>query len=136
MMIYDRSMKNKLRRITFKSAITLGTLFYLSTIIVHLLILIRVIPLEWISGGRITSFDEQFQVSIINLFFCVIGLLFIQWASHSRDSNSVRLVASILSFVWAMSLLLQLLGTPFEIFVMSFLVLSGLLSHLRLSIRD
>jgi len=135
-MIYDKSMKNTLRRITFDSAILLGNLFYLATILIHLLILIKAIPLEWISGGRITSFDEQFQISIINIFLCVIGLLFMQWAHHSRNSNSVRLVASILSVVWAMSLILQLLGTSFEIFGMSILVLCGLISHLRLSIRD
>ncbi len=129
-------MKRTLKRLSYGSAIFLGEMFYLMTISVHILILAKVIPLEWISGGRVSSFEQQLQISIINLFIAVAGMLFISWANHSRESNSVRLVAMILTIVWGGSLFAQLIGTPFEQFVMSWVVLTGFISHLRLSIKN
>lgn len=129
-------MKKTLKNLNYGTAILMGNLFYFSTICIHLLILTGIIPMGWISGGRITSFSEQIQISVFNLSLGVSGLLFIQWANHSRDSSSVRLVALTLSIVWGVSLVLQFLGTPFEIFFMSLIVLCGLISHLRLSINN
>lgn len=129
-------MKKTLKKLSYGQAIFLGDMFYLITISVHVLILARIIPLEWISGGIVSSFDQQIQISTVNLLISVLGLAFIRWANHSKESNSVRLFAMVLTIVWAAGLVMQLMGTPFEQFVISWLLLVGFVSHLRLSIKD
>jgi hypothetical protein len=129
-------MSKLLRKVSFKTAIIMGNLFYFTTIMVHILIFTHIIPQNWISGGMVSSSEIQTQISIFNLVLSIVGLLFIQWANHSRESNTVRLVAMTLSVVWTVGLIMQLLGTPFEKLFMSLVLLSGLISHLRLSIDD
>jgi len=114
----------------------MGNLFYFTTIMVHILIFTHIIPQSWISGGMVSSSEIQTQISIFNLVLSFVGLLFIQWANHSRESITVRLVAMTFTVIWLVGLIMQLLGTPFEKIFMSLVLLCGLVSHLRLSLND
>jgi len=129
-------MINNLKRIKYSNAIILGDLFVILTILVHSLIFAHIIPRNWVSGGLVTSIEIQNQISLINLGVISLDFLFIQCANHSRDSNTVRLVAMTFSIVWFVGLLMQLLGTPFEKLVMTIVLLIGLISHFRLTIKD
>lgn len=76
---------NQIKRIPSKTAFIMAACFYGLTILLHILVLLQVIPYNWISGGRLSSYDVQIPVTIANLLLSVIGLLINNYAKVERD---------------------------------------------------
>lgn len=127
-------MINKLKNLSYNNSILLGFIFYILTILVHILILTSIIPLTWINGGHSVSLDAQFPLSVFNLVISLFGISFLIYAYFYRDKKITLLTSCLLSALWLFGFLQQFLGTPFEQFVISFLLLLGLVSHLRISL--
>jgi len=111
--------------------------FYALVILLHVLIILGVVPHTLVSGGRITSFEDQVKVSTSSIFISIIGLIFVSLGLLSPNIRKT-LIYAILAFVltafWTLSFFLQIFGTNFERYGMSILVLLGILSHLSLAL--
>lgn len=120
-----------------KNVFKLGYLFYTIVLLIHILIIAKVIPFDWINGGRSKSYDAQLQISISNLGIVFIGFLFVfanQKFQKLRISKIFRIIKWALVPFWGFSLVLQFLGTSFEIFIMSPIILLGIYVHFRLAL--
>ncbi len=100
------------------------------TIIVHLLVLIKVLPYEWVNGGRSLSYQEASITSATSIFvLIVIGLISLIASGNinvklSRMSVLAVQVASWIFVVYfALTCIMQFLGTPFEKYFMSIVCL-------------
>lgn len=119
-----------------KSIFKYGYLFYGIVLLIHVLIIAKVIPYEWINGGRSESYDAQLQLSISNLVVAVLGFIYvfiIQKFKRLQVNKIFKIVKWVFVPFWLFSFVLQLLGTPFENYVMSPVVLFGLYVHYRLA---
>ena len=118
-------------------ALILGYVFYGLTCVIHGLVLGGIIPYHLVNGGRSASFDAQKKVSIISLGIAFLGILFIA-LNHIFPNLHTTLVYSIISWVltayWVLGYILQWLGTRLEKYVISWVLMIGILSHLILGI--
>jgi hypothetical protein len=131
-------MLEKLRRINLKTAIFMGICFYSLTILIHILIISGIIPLTWVNGGRSESFATQLPISIINTIISIIGGVFTLLVGGNILIKYKRGITVILWFfvvLWSIGFIQQLLGTPFEKLVCSFILLLGIISNLRMAIE-
>jgi hypothetical protein len=131
-------MLEKLRRINLKTAILMGICFYSLTILIHILIISGIIPLTWVNGGRSESFATQLPISIINIIISIIGGVFTLLIGGNLLNKFKRGTTVVLWFfvvLWSIGYIQQLLGTPFEKMVCSFVLLLGILSNLRMAIE-
>jgi hypothetical protein len=131
-------MLEKLRRMNLKTAIFMGICFYSLTILIHILIISGIIPLTWVNGGRSESFATQLPLSIINLIISIIGGVFTLLVGGNLLNKYKRGTTVLLWFFvvfWSIGFIQQLLGTPFEKMVCSFILLLGIISNLRLAIE-
>jgi hypothetical protein len=131
-------MLEKLRRINLKTAIFMGICFYSLTILIHILIISGIIPLTWVNGGRSESFATQLPISIINTIISIIGGVFTLLVGGNILNKYKRGITVILWFfvvLWSIGFIQQLLGTPFEKLVCSFILLLGIISNLRMAIE-
>jgi hypothetical protein len=120
-----------------KTVFKLGYLFYTFVLLMHILIIAKIIPFDWINGGRSESYEAQLQVSIANLGIVLIGFLYVfanQKFQKLRVSKIFRIIKWALVPFWGISLVLQFWGTPFEIFIMSPIVLFGIYVHVCLAL--
>lgn len=114
----------------------LGYLFYAIVLLTHILIIAKIIPFGWINGGRSASYDAQLQISIPNLGIACVGFLYIfsnQKFQSLQRNKLFRVFKWALVPFWIFSFALQFLGTRFEIFVMSPIILLGIYVHIRLA---
>ncbi len=107
-------------------------LFYLFAATIHLLVILKVIPYYWINGGQSNNLSEQTIQSSISIIF-LATLAFIV----SRDiflKNSVKkwqlYFLKGLCVFWFTGLVLQIIGTNFEKYIVSWLLLFGFVVHL------
>jgi hypothetical protein len=131
-------MLEKLRGINLKTAILMGICFYSLTILIHILIISGIIPLTWVNGGRSESFATQLPISIINIIISIIGGVFTLLIGGNLLKKFKRGTTVILWFfvvLWSIGYIQQLLGTPFEKTVCSFILLLGIISNLRMAIE-
>jgi hypothetical protein len=122
---------------SLQTTMALAYTFYAFVILLHFLIIFGVVPHTLVSGGRISSFDKQVKISKSSILISFIGLLFVSLGLLSpsiRKSLFYTILAFLLSGFWFLSLIMQLLGTNFERYLMSLLVLIGVLSHLSLAL--
>ena len=113
-----------------------GYLFFVIVLFIHVLIIAKVIPFEWINGGRSESYNAQLQISISNLGIVLIGFLYIfanQKFLKLRTNKLFQIIKWALVPFWVFSFVLQFLGTPFEIFIMSPVILFGIYVHFCLA---
>jgi hypothetical protein len=123
--------------LSLEFSLILAILFYILVVLVHVLIIKKVIPHTLISGGRIASFEKQAKISRSSIFIALLGLFFVLLGYLSpsiRKTLIYSILAFILSAFWIFSLVMQLLGTKFERYVMSMVVLLGVLSHVSLAL--
>lgn len=116
----------------------LGVLFYFTIVVIHMLIVIKIIPFQFVNGGRSATYDEQKKISTISLFIGLIGIIFMAYLSFQFISilNYVGLVIfSLLSLYWFAGLIMQFLGTKLERYIMSVIVLFGLYIHVMFLIQ-
>jgi hypothetical protein len=131
-------MLEKLRRMNLKTAIFMGICFYSLTILIHILIISGIIPLTWVNGGRSESFATQLPISIINIIISIIGGVFTLLVGGTILNKYKRGITVLLWFfvvLWSIGFIQQLLGTPFEKMVCSFILLLGIISNLRMAIE-
>jgi hypothetical protein len=131
-------MLEKLRRINLKTAILMGICFYSLTILIHILIISDIIPLTWVNGGRSESIATQLPISIINTIISIIGGVFTLLIGGNLLNKFKKGTTVILWFfvvLWSIGYIQQLLGTPFEKMVCSFILLLGIISNLRMAIE-
>jgi len=122
-----------------KTAVFMGIIFYSLTILLHLLILSGIIPLTWVNGGRSESFATQLPISIINIFISIIGgvfTLFISRNALKKYRRGITIICWLFVVLWSVGLVQQLLGTPFEKMVCSFILLLGVISNLIMAIKN
>jgi hypothetical protein len=131
-------MLEKLRRINLKTAILMGICFYSLTILIHILIISGIIPLTWVNGGRSESFATQLPISVINIIISIIGGVFTLLVGGNLLNKYKRGTTVMLWFfvvLWSIGYVQQLLGTPFEKTVCSFILLLGIISNFRMAIE-
>ena len=128
-------MNNVLQRLNIKTARALLASFYSASVAIHVLVISKIIPYTWVNGGMSKSYEVQAQQSAISML--IIGMLFLyvwvistpQKQKYPWQTRSLYVVAALL----AIGFILQLLGTPFERYVMSIILAIGITSHLRLA---
>ncbi len=116
--------------------IKLGYLFYTIVLFIHILIIAKVIPYNLINGGRSESYDAQLQLSIANIGITFIGFLYVftnQKFQKIQKSKIFQTLRWLLVPFWGFSLILQFIGTTFEIFVMSPIIMFGIYVHVMLA---
>ena len=119
-----------------KSIFKLGYLFYAIVLFTHILIIAKVIPYNWINGGRSPSYNAQLQISMVNIGITFIGFFYVfaNEKFQKLQSNPLfRFLKWALVPFWSFSLILQFLGTSFEMFVMSPIIMFGIYVHVRLA---
>lgn len=123
--------------INLELTLTLAYMFYILLIITHILIIYKKIPHTLVNGGRSTSYENQASISKTSIIISIIGLVFLSlslFGDQVYKNIIYSVVAFVLSAYWLLGFVMQLLGTKFEKYVMSFLVIVGFLSHLMLGL--
>ena len=131
-------MINKIRGMKLKTAMNLGIVFYTVAIIVSILIMLGVIPYTWVNGGRSESFDAQLELTKINIIILAIGFIFNLVAGKLIPFKFKKVITVLCWFLfayWCLSFIMQLIGTPFERFVISWTILIGVVANYRLAIE-
>ncbi|PGT82756.1 MULTISPECIES: hypothetical protein [Bacillaceae] len=131
-------MVGKLRKMKLKTALYMGICFYSLSMLIHVLIISSIIPYTWVNGGRSDSFAAQFSISIMNMFICIIGLVFtikIGGNKLYKYNKVMTVISCFFVILWSFGFLQQLVRTTFEKTVCSLLLLLGVVSHLRMSIE-
>lgn len=105
-------------------------------ILVHLLVILRIIPFSWISGGMIEDFNSAASVafSSIVLLATMGAITYIIANEKSKGKGKMWMQFAVLGMMGIMilSFLLQLLGTPFEKAVMSIVCLVDIYAYIQL----
>lgn len=131
-------MINTIRKMHVKTAYQLGGIFYLLTIFIHLLVISEILPFTWVNGGRSESFSDQLSISIISMIITIsVGIVLLILVKKSRNTPNkfLSIVCWCLVIFYLLGFIQQLLGTPFEKFICSIILLIGILSHLRIAIE-
>ncbi len=107
--------------------------FYGLSVLVHALVLARLIPFDWVNGGRSASYAEQARLSIVSIVV-LAGLFSFVWflAQKGTATPLQRWTLIGITVVVGVGLLLQLLGTAFERGIVTLIMIAGLTGHLLL----
>lgn len=115
----------------------LGYLFYISVILTHVLVLLDIIPYSSVNGARTPSYDAQIPLSISSMTIGFLGIIYI-FIVGKLKKRKIKLVFCIttwmLTVYWTIGLVMQLLGTTFERFVLSWIVLFAVFVHVQLAL--
>ena len=131
-------MIEKLRKMNMKTAVIMGLCFYFLTIFINVFIISGIIPFTWVNGGRSESFANQLPLSIINIMISIIGGVFTLIVGGNmldKYKRGITVMCWFFVVLWSFGFILQLLGTPFEKMVCSFILLLGVISNLRMAIE-
>ncbi|MFF2754464.1 hypothetical protein ACFVR1_12055 [Psychrobacillus sp. NPDC058041] len=121
-----------------KTAIFMGIIFYSLAILIHLLIISGIIPFTWVNGGRSESFATQLPLSLISTVISIIGGVFTLIVGRNilnKYKRGITIICWFFVVLWSFGFIQQLLGTPFEKMVCSFILLLGVISNLRMAIE-
>jgi hypothetical protein len=131
-----------MRKIKVKTAGIIFLSMMALTIIVHLLVIIKILPYEWVNGGRTLSYNDAFNTAFVSIIILLIISLFIFISStivQVKLSKVLKIIMKIISWIlvlyFGFSFVLQFLGTKFEIFFMSIVCFISLLSAVRIAIE-
>ena len=120
-----------------QTSLLLAYLFYGLTIMIHILVVTHVVPFNRVNGGRSSSYDVQKKLSYTSIGIAIIGGLFIG-VNHLFPTLHENIVygifALILAAYWTLGYGLQWLGTSFERWVISWVLIIGIVSHLMLGL--
>jgi hypothetical protein len=121
-----------------KTAVFMGIIFYFLTISIHVLIISGIIPFTWVNGGRSDSFTMQLPISIINIFISIIGGVFTLIVGRKllyTFKRGITVICWLFVLLWSIGFIQQLVGTPFEKMVCSFILFLGVIANLRMAIE-
>lgn len=131
-------MLEKLRKVSMKTAVCMGICFYSLTFLLQVLIINEIIPFTWINGGRSESLATQLPLSISSIIISIIGGVFtliVAGNKLNKYNKGLTVICWFFVVLWSFGFILQLLGTTFEKMVVSFLLLLGVISNLRMAIE-
>lgn len=131
-------MFEKLRKVSMRTTVIMGCCFYSMVILIHILIIMGIIPLTWVNGGRSESMENQLPLSILNSIIAIIGGLFTITVGANIQLKFNRWITTICWFfviLWTYGFIQQLFGTLFEKMVCSLILFLGVISTLRMAIE-
>lgn len=131
-------MMDILRKLNMKTAIIMALCFYSIAILIHVLVISSIIPYIWINGGRSESLSAQIPISVISIIILIFGVLFTLTAGGVipfKFNRSLTVISWFFVILWSIGLVQQLLGTNFERYFISFTMLLGIISNLRLALE-
>lgn len=105
-------------------------IFYALGIGVHILVITKLIPYTWVNGGRSASYQAQAGQSIVSIV--LLGGLYLlvrKIITASFHKKWHGLVLYVLASLWGLGYVMQLLGSQFERFFMSFVLICGFITH-------
>ena len=112
-------------------------IFYVSALLVQLLVVAKVVPYNWVNGGMSKSYEVQLVQSLMSLV--IISVLFIFVLGLASQNGKVKQwklrALYTITFFWLLGLFLQIAGTEFERYVLSLSLLLGVISHGMLAWR-
>lgn len=130
---------NAFRTWSLKSASITAFAYYGAALLVHVLVIAHALPYNWINGGQSASYAMQVNMSLISISsLLVLGTLTYLTTPFSKVRKGVwaKIILWLSVVFWTLSLVLQLLGTPFEKVVMAPLLLIGMISTIRLALGE
>jgi membrane-associated HD superfamily phosphohydrolase len=127
----------KINNISINTIKWLIAIFYVSALLVQLLVVLKVIPYNWVNGGMSESYQAQLVQSLISLV--IISTLFVFVWSLAHQNGKVKRwklrALYIITILWLLGLFMQIAGTEFERDVLSLSLLLGVMSHGTLVLR-
>lgn len=116
----------------------LGYLFYITAILIHVLIINDKISYKLVNGGRSESYEAQAKLSkaSIAILFAGIIVLFVYQAFPVVATSLIStIIMGGLTLYWILGFFMQLVGTPFERKYLSFVLLIGVFAHLMIFLQ-
>lgn len=107
-------------------------IFYLSSILLHVLILQKVISYRVVNGGRSKTYQEQAKQSKSSIAILIVFMIYILVTliiPSFRVTVFNLIITMIITLFWLLGTVLQLLGTTFEKRVIVWINLLGLMAH-------
>lgn len=121
----------KLNNISTNTIKWLIALFYISALSVQLLVVLKVIPYNWVNGGMSESYESQLVQSLMSLV--IISALFVFVWNLARQNGKVKKwklrALYIITILWLLGFFMQIAGTEFERYFLSLSLLLGVVSH-------
>lgn len=117
------------------TSLILGTIFYILSIILHLLVILKKISFNHVNGGRSQSYEAQKNTSIFSIIVLIFGLLYlISNALFNQFSESLanKIILIVISIYWILGYIMQMFGTKFEKKYVSWILLLGVFAHILL----
>ena len=109
-------------------------IFYIATLAIHLLVIATIIPYQWVNGGMSPTYEAQAVQSAVSivitglLLFMVRGLV-----KRLREPKVWQIRALyVLTGLLVLGFIQQLLGTPFERYAVSIVLIIGVVGHMML----
>ncbi len=105
--------------------------FYVLSILVQILVLAKVIPYDWVNGRMSESYEAQAVQSIISILIILTIALFCRKILNLKSSPKKWQINTlyVITAFWTIGFIMQLLGTEFERYALSPLLLLGIVSH-------
>jgi hypothetical protein len=127
----------KIKNLSIYTLKWLIAVFYISALSVQLLVVLKVIPYDWVNGGMSASYESQLGQSLISIVIILILFIFVRkLVSHKGHVKKWKLRALyIISFFWLVGFIMQLAGAEFERYFLSLFLLLGVISHGILVLR-
>jgi len=121
----------KISNISMSTIRWLIAAFYISALSVQLLVVLKVIPYDWVNGGMSESYESQLVQSLVSLV--IISVLFVFVWKLARQNGKVKRwklrALYIITILWLLGLFMQIAGTEFERYFLSLSLLLGVVSH-------
>jgi len=121
----------KINNISTNTVKWLIAIFYISALSVQLLVVLKVIPYDWVNGGMSESYESQLMQSLVSLV--IISALFVFVWNLARQNGKVKRwklrALYIITILWLLGLFMQIAGTEFERYFLSLSLLLGVVSH-------
>lgn len=109
-------------------------IFYTSALIIQILVILKAIPFSWVNGGISKDYEAQVMQSLISIVVIAVIFNFVIKALNMHGVVSgLRFKALYgITVFWTLGFIMQLAGTFFERYVLSIVLLLGVLSHIKL----
>lgn len=109
-------------------------LFYFLSMATHLLVIAKIIPFYWVNGGMSESYNQQAVQSLVSIVIIGVLFIFVKKILQSKETQKWhKIFLRTIIIVLVLGLVMQLLGTMFEKFVMSPILVLGVITHILLA---
>lgn len=131
-------MLDLIKSINLEVAGYLAVAMVVLTIIGHGLVVLKVVPYTWINGGRSISYESQKKQSLLGIIVLIMIIPFLLIASNivtvTIGDSIINIMLWVVVVFLVISTIMQLLGTTFERYVMSVVVIILLVCVLRMAL--